>query len=157
MKDQRIKEDRLCLLIPQVLRRIMPFKHFVKFLREIKVKLDGHKPNSGYDCIFGRHAQTYKSTMCEILAISYGAFHTWPGSQFVYTDILKYDDAARAQIDSILIVEMKWLNLQKKITLNDTLCSIKEQLSGSGLNIRLAKNILDGLKLKLVVAYKDSS
>lgn len=43
MDDQRIKEDRLCPLKPQERRRIMPFKHFVKFLREIKVKL-GMKP-----------------------------------------------------------------------------------------------------------------
>ncbi|RNA35846.1 hypothetical protein BpHYR1_022686 [Brachionus plicatilis] len=46
---------------------------------------------------------------------------------------------------------MAWTSLPHKKTLDDTLCSIKEQLSGAGLNIRLAKNksSLESLKMKI--------
>lgn len=66
-------------------------------------------------------------------------------------DILKFDDAALAQIDSKVVEEIQWLSVPKKITFDNTPCSIKEQLSGTGLNIRLAKNksCLDGITLKI--------
>lgn len=138
LEDQRMKEDENLPLSKTDLKKLVPFKDFVSFIPNIKIKLDAHPSNSGYACILAGKAHTYKTTICEILAMSYGQYHVWPGTQFVKEDILKYDFAARAAINAIVIEECKWLSLHKKIPLTDTLCSIKEQLSG--LNVRLAKN-----------------
>jgi len=151
MEDQRMKEDENMPLTKEDLKKLLPFKSFIEFIRDIRIKLAAHPSNSGYACILGGRASTYKTTICEILAQSFGPYHVWPGTQFVKEDILKYDSAARAAISTIVIEEMKWLSLTKRVTLNDTLCSIKEQLSGTGLNVRLAKNktSIDDLILKI--------
>lgn len=118
-------------------------------MRNIRTKTDGHETNSGWCLVLVGRAATYKTTANLILAQSHGKYHVWTGHQYIERDILKYDDAARAAIDQIVVEEMAWTSLLHKKTLEDTLCSIKEQLSGAGLNIRLAKNktSLEGLKL----------
>lgn len=151
LEDQQMKDDQNIPLLASDLKKLLPFKTFIKFCRDIRCKIDAHPSNSGYACILGVKASTYKTTVCEILAMSYGPYHVWPGTQFVKEDILKYDSAARAAIDTIVIEECKWLSLHKRITLNDTLCSIKEQHSDTGLNDRLAKNktSIEDLLLKI--------
>lgn len=140
LEDQRMREDENIPLTKEDLRKVLPFKQFIEFLRDVRTRLEAHPTNSGYACILAGRANTFKTTMCEILAMSFGQYHVWPGTQFVREDILKYDSAARAAISTIIIEECKWISLTKKITLNDTLCNLKEQLSGTGLNVRLAKN-----------------
>lgn len=81
LEDQRLKEDENLPLAKSDLRKLIPFKNFLEFCREIKV--DAHPRNSGYACILGGKANTYKTTICEILAMSYGPYHVWPGTQFV--------------------------------------------------------------------------
>lgn len=151
LEDQRLKKDENIPLDKDDLKKLVPFKDFISFIRNIRIKLDAHPTNSGYACILSGKANTYKTTICEILTKSYGQYHVWPGTQFIKEDILKYDSAARAAISTIIIEECKWISLHKKITLNDTFCSIKEQLSGTGLNVRLAKNksSIDDLILKI--------
>ncbi|RNA24755.1 hypothetical protein BpHYR1_000449 [Brachionus plicatilis] len=105
-----------------------------------EVRVDGHETNSGWCLVLCGRAATYKTTANVILAQSYGPYHVWTGHQYIEKDVFKYDDAARAQIEHLVIEEMAWTSLPHKKTLDDTLCSIKEQLSGAGLNIRLAKN-----------------
>ncbi|RNA27056.1 hypothetical protein BpHYR1_026686 [Brachionus plicatilis] len=135
MEAQRVSEDNVKPLTKE----------------ELKIKVNSHPSNSGYCVIFSGKAGAYKTTICDILAKSFGPYHTWPGSQGVERDILKFDDAALAQIDSKVVEEIQWLSVPKKITLDNTPCSIKEQLSGTGLNIMLAKNksCLDGITLKI--------
>lgn len=146
-----MKEDENLPLSKTELKQLIPFRNFIEFIRSIKIKLDAHPRNSGYVCILGGKASTYKTTICEILAMAYGPYHVWPGTQFIKEDVFKYDFAARAAISTIVIEECRWLSLHKKITLNDTFCSIKEQLSGAGLHVRLAKNktSIDDLILKI--------
>lgn len=137
-EDQRMREDENIPLSKLDLRKVLPFKVFISFLRDVRSRSDADPTNSGYACILAGKANTFKTTMCEILAMSFGQYHVWPGTQFVREDILKNDSAARAAISTIIIEECKWISLHKKITLNDTLCNLKEQLSGTGLNVRLA-------------------
>lgn len=140
LEDQRMKEDENLPLDKEDLKKVLPFKKFISFLRDVRSKLDAHPTNSGYACILAVKANTFKTSMCEILAMSYGQYHVWLGTQFVKEDILKYDSAARAGISTIIIEECKLISLNKKVTLNDTLCNLKEQLSRTGLNVRLSKN-----------------
>ena len=47
---------------------------------------------------------------------------------------------------------MQWIDIQHKITLEKTINSIKEQLTGAGLDVRLAKtksNLTDDVKFKM--------
>lgn len=140
LERQRQEEDRVLPLPKHEFKKMIPFIPYLKFLRELRNKMESHSTETGTALFLAGKASTYKSTTCEILADSFGSYHIWPGTQFVKEDALKYDSAARAQISSIVIEECKFVNLLKKITLNDTLCFIKEQLSGSGLHVRLAKN-----------------
>lgn len=150
-EDQRMKEDRILPLSKQELKKLVPFKTTLTWLRDQRIKLAAHPDEAGYACIFSGRSGSYKTTFAEILAMSFGPYHTWPGTTLVKEDILKYDSAARAQVETIIIEECKWLSLHRKITLDDTLCLLKEQLSGTGLNVRLAKNksSIDDLQIKI--------
>ncbi|RNA04597.1 hypothetical protein BpHYR1_052482 [Brachionus plicatilis] len=57
----------------------------------------------------------------------------------------------QCSIGSTVVEEIQWVSVPKKITFDNTLSSIKEQLSETGLIIRLAKNksFLDGITLKI--------
>lgn len=140
LERQRQEEDRVLPIPKSEFKKMVPFIPYLKFLKELRDKMESYSVETGTALFLAGKASTYKSTTCEILADSFGSYHIWPGTQFVKEDTLKYDSAARAQIKSIVIEECKFVNLLKKITLNDTLCFIKEQLSGSGLHVRLAKN-----------------
>lgn len=66
--------------------------------------------------------------------------------------MLKYDTAARQGISTIVVEEMQWVDVQHKITLEKTMCSVKEQLTGAGINVRMAKtksNVQDDIQLKI--------
>lgn len=140
LERQRQTEDRVLPIPKSEFKKLAPFVTYLKFLRELRNKIESHSIDTGVALFLAGRAGTYKSTTCEILADSFGPYHVWPGTQFIKEDTLKYDSAARAQIESIVLEECKFVNLLKKITLNDTLCFIKEQLSGSNLHVRLAKN-----------------
>ncbi|RNA00226.1 hypothetical protein BpHYR1_018376 [Brachionus plicatilis] len=152
MEAQRYDEDCKKPLVDSDYAKLAPFKAYLELLhRNIRIKVDGHETNSGWCLVLCGKAATYKTTANLIMAQSYGPYHVNTGHQYIERDVLKYDDAARAQIEQLIIEEMAWTSLPHKKTLEDTLCSIKEQLSGAGLNIRLAKNksSLEGLKMKI--------
>ncbi|RNA00760.1 hypothetical protein BpHYR1_024816 [Brachionus plicatilis] len=140
MEAQRYNEDSKKLLVDTDYEKLAPFKTFLELLRNIRVRVDGHETNSGWCLVLCEKVATYKTTANLILAQNYGPYHVWTGHQ--------YDDAARAQIEQLVVEEMAWTSLPRKKTLDDTLCSIKEKFSGAGLNILLAKNktSLEGLK-----------
>ncbi|RNA19518.1 hypothetical protein BpHYR1_030677 [Brachionus plicatilis] len=94
MENQRIAEDNIKPLSKEELKDLVPFKEFIKFIREIRIKVNSHPSNSGFCVIFAGKAGAYKTTICDILAKSFGPYHTWPGSQWFERDILKFDDAA---------------------------------------------------------------
>ncbi|RNA16168.1 hypothetical protein BpHYR1_029846, partial [Brachionus plicatilis] len=145
MEAQRCDEDSKKPLIDSDYEKLAPFKAYLEPLRNVRVKVDGHETNSGWCLVICGKAATYKTTANLILAQSYGPYHVWTGHQYIEKDVLKYDDAARAQIEQLVIEEMAWTSLPHKKTLDDTLCS------GADLNIRLAKNKswLEGLKMKI--------
>lgn len=90
--------------------------------------------------------------MNRIFGLSFAPYALWPGSQLVQRDILKYDSAARNGVSTIVVEEMEWVDLQHRKTLESTLNSIKEHLSGDGLDVRLSKNMknkIEGLKFKM--------
>lgn len=151
LEDQRMKEDQYLPLSKDEIKKLVPFKKQLEWLRDQRIKLAAHPDDAGYAVIFSGRSGSFKTTFAEILAMSFGAYHSWPGTMLVKDDILKYDSAARAQIDTIIIEECKWISLHRKITLDDSLCTLKEQLSGTGLNVRLAKNksSIDDLQIKI--------
>lgn len=101
-----MKEEENIHLLVSDLKKLIPFKGFIHFIRNIRIKLDAHPSNSCYACILGGKASTYKTTICEILAMSYVT-----GNQFVKEDVLKYDSGARTAINTVVIAECKWLSL----------------------------------------------
>jgi len=97
-------------------------------------------------------ALTMKSTLNRVIASSLGEYNIWPGSQWIQRDPLKFDTAARQGVSVIVVEEMQWIDLQHRVTLDKTMTTIKEQLTGAGLDVRLAKtksSLQDDIKFKM--------
>lgn len=127
-------------------------KPLIDFVYTLRKKLIEHPTDSGCCLILCGRAHTFKSTINRILGLSFAPYALWPGSQWVQRDILKYDDAARNGVSTIVVEEMEWVDLQHRKTLESTLNSIKEHLSGDGLDVPLAKNQkvkIEGIKFKM--------
>ncbi|RNA05545.1 hypothetical protein BpHYR1_030848 [Brachionus plicatilis] len=73
---QRVQEDYIKQLTKDELKSLVPFKEFGKFIRDIRIKVNSHPSNSGYCVIFSGKAGAYKTTICDILAKSFGPYHT---------------------------------------------------------------------------------
>lgn len=129
------------------------YKRFLMLAQELRVQIDQMPKSTGCALILCGRSDTLKSTLARILAISFGKYSVWPGSQFIQRDMLKYDTAARQGIQTLVIEEMLWYSTAKKITIEDTIIQIKEQLTGSGLDIRTSKssqqNLTGQLKFQL--------
>lgn len=95
--------------------------------------------NIGVAMILQGKADTCKSTISRILGLVNGPCLKWTGSQFIKDDLLKWDSALRQGSQTIVIEEMVWQDINKKITIENTLNLLKEQLTGSGANLRMSK------------------
>ncbi|CAF0932227.1 unnamed protein product [Brachionus calyciflorus] len=110
----------------------MPILNHAKDLRN---QFLSHDNNSGVCMILCGGSGRCKSTINRIIASSLGEYATWPGSQWIQKDNLKFDTAARQGINTIIVEEMHWIDIQHRIILDKTLNSIKEQLTGAGMDM----------------------
>lgn len=94
----------------------------------------------GAGLIFGGASGTGKSTMCRLIAELREPFSKWTGRQFIEKDPLKWDDAVKKQIRTLIVEEMEWTVPLKKIDLTQTLDLIKQVLV-ENLEMRVAKNV----------------
>lgn len=152
MEEQRQHEDK-AKAFTQLEKEILIWNYpYMKIIKKLKYMVEQMPQNTGCCLIMCGKANTLKSTTARILAKCYGRYCVWPGSQWIQRDILKFDTPARKNITTIVCEEMQWYDVAKKITLENTLNSIKEQLTGAGIDVRTAKtksNATDDLKLKI--------
>jgi len=152
MEQQRKHEDRIRDITMEEKHLLLPNMSIVSHAKDFRTSLINHDQNSGVCLILCGGALMCKSTINRIIAESFGDYAVWPGSQWICKDNLKFDSAARQGINTIVVEEMQWIDIQHKITLEKTLNSIKEQLTGAGLDVRLAKTkstLVDDIKLKI--------
>lgn len=152
MEQQRKHEDRIRDITIEEKHLVMPNMSILNHAKDFRDMLINHDKNSGVCLILCGGALMCKSTINRIIAESFGDYAVWPGSQWICKDNLKFDSAARQGINTIVVEEMQWIDLQHRITLEKTINSIKEQLTGAGLDVRLAKTkstLVDDIKLKI--------
>lgn len=152
MEAQRKYEENIRDLNDEELHLLMPNVPIIEHANNLKAQMVAHDQNSGVCLILCGGALKCKSTINRIIASSFGEYAIWPGSQWIQRDPLKFDTAARQGISTIVVEEMQWIDIQHKITLEKTINSIKEQLTGAGLDVRLAKtksSLQDDIKFKM--------
>lgn len=152
MEQQRKWEDNIRPLSDEEKHSLMPNLPVINHAFNLRNQLISHDQNSGVCMILCGGALMCKSTINRIIASSFGEYAIWPGSQWIQRDPLKFDTAARQGISTIVVEEMQWIDVQHRITLEKTINSIKEQLTGAGLDVRLAKtksNVTDDIKFKM--------
>lgn len=152
MEAQRKYEENLREFTDEEKHELLPNLPIIRHAHNLRTQLINHDQNSGVCLILCGSALSCKSTINRILGESFGEYAVWPGSQWISRDTLKFDSAARQGISTIVVEEMQWIDIQHRITLEKTINSIKEQLTGAGLDVRLAKtksNLQDDLKLKI--------
>lgn len=151
-ETQRKYEDSIRELNFEEKHDLMPNLPILEHAQNMRHQLVSHDQNSGVCMILCGGALMCKSTINRIIAHSFGEYAIWPGSQWIQKDALKFDTAARQGISTIVVEEMQWIDIQHRITLEKTLNSIKEQLTGAGLDVRLAKtksSMQDDIKFKM--------
>lgn len=152
MEAQRKYEENIRELNDDELHELMPNMPIIEHANNLKAQMVAHDQNSGVCLILCGGALKCKSTINRIIASSFGEYAIWPGSQWIQKDPLKFDTAARQGISTIVVEEMQWIDIQHRITLDKTINSIKEQLTGAGLDVRLAKtksSLQDDIKFKM--------
>ena len=152
MESQRKYEENIRELTDNEKHLLLPNVPILSHAKNFRNQLISHDQNSGVCLILCGDALMCKSTINRIIAESFGEYAVWPGSQWISRDSLKFDTAARQGISTIVVEEMQWIDLQHRITLEKTINSIKEQLTGAGLDVRLAKtksNLQDDIKFKM--------
>ena len=152
MEKQRKYEENIRDITSDEKHELLPNIPILSHAYDIRNQLVNHDQNSGVCLILCGGALKCKSTINRIIAESFGEYAIWPGSQWIQRDALKFDSAARQGINTIVVEEMQWIDIQHKITLEKTINSIKEQLTGAGLDVRLAKtksNLTDDVKFKM--------
>lgn len=152
METQRKHEENVRDITPDEKHLLLPNLTIINHAKDIRTQLINHDQNSGVCLILCGGALMCKSTINRIIAESFGEYAVWPGSQWIQRDPLKFDTAARQGISTIVVEEMQWIDIQHKITLEKTINSIKEQLTGAGLDVRLAKtksSLQDDIKFKM--------
>lgn len=152
MESQRKYEEAITPLDGNDFHLLLPNSPLLSHAFNLRNQMISHDQNSGVCMILCGQALTCKSTINRIIAASTGEYNIWPGSQWIQKDPLKFDTAARQGVSTIVVEEMQWIDIQHKITLEKTLTLIKEQLTGAGLDIRLAKtktSFQDDIKFKL--------
>lgn len=152
MEAQRKHEERIRDLTVEEKHLLLPNMPILKHAFDMRTLMLNHDRNSGVCLVLCGGAMKAKSTITRMIANSLGENSLWPGSQWIQKDMLKFDTAAKQGVSTFVVEEMQWIDLQHRITLNKTLCSIKEQLTGAGLDVRLAKtktNLVDDVKFKM--------
>lgn len=152
MEAQRKYEENIRDLTSEEKHLLLPNIPIISHAKNFRNQLINHDQNSGVCLILCGGALMCKSTINRILAESFGEYAIWPGSQWIQRDPLKFDTAARQGISTIVVEEMQWIDLQHRVTLEKTINSIKEQLTGAGLDVRLAKtksSLQDDIKFKM--------
>jgi len=152
LERQRKFEEGIRDLSEDEKHELLPNMPIISHAKNLRDQLINHDTNAGVCLILCGEAQMCKSTLNRIIASSLGEYHIWPGSQWIARDMLKFDTAARQGISTIVVEEMQWIDIQHRITLEKTMCSIKEQLSGSGINVRMAKtksNVHDDIQMRI--------
>lgn len=152
MEAQRKFEENIRDITPEEKHDLLPNLTILNHAKDIRTQIINHDQNSGVCLILCGGALMCKSTINRIIAESFGEFSVWPGSQWIQRDPLKFDTAARQGISTIVVEEMQWIDIQHRVTLEKTINSIKEQLTGAGLDVRLAKtksSLQDDIKFKI--------
>lgn len=152
METQRKYEEGIRELTNEEKHLLLPNMPILKHAYDMRTLMINHDRNSGVCLILCGGAMKAKSTITRMIANSFGENTLWPGSQWIQRDMLKFDTAAKQGISTFVVEEMQWIDVQHKVTLGKTLCSIKEQLTGAGLDVRLAKtktNLVDDVKFKM--------
>ena len=152
MEAQRHREDLAREISTSEMAKCAVNFPMLNVIRDLIYQLDRMPSNTGCCLVLIGSADTFKSTINRIIARYYGEYDIWPGSQFIQRDILKFDTPAKKGIRTIVIEEMQWVDIARKISLEKTMNMIKEQLIGAGLDVRMAKNTKQSdisLKLKL--------
>lgn len=152
LERQRKFEEGIRELTLDEQHELLPNMPILAHAKNLRDQLIGHDTNSGVCLVLCGSALMCKSTINRVIASSLGEYHIWPGSQWIAKDMLKFDSAARQGISTIVVEEMQWIDVQHKISLDKTMCSIKEQLTGAGINVRMAKtktNVQDDITLKI--------
>ena len=152
MEAQRKYEECIRDLSDDEKHELLPNIPILSHAKNLRAQMINHDQNSGVCLILCGGALMCKSTINRILASSLGEYAIWPGSQWIQRDPLKFDTAARQGISTIVVEEMQWIDIQHRITLEKTINTIKEQLTGAGLDVRLAKtksNLQDDIKFKM--------
>lgn len=152
LEAQRKYEEGLRDLTVEEKHQLLPNMPILNHAKDLRTQLISHDNNSGVCMILCGGSGRCKSTINRIIANSLGEYATWPGSQWIQKDNLKFDTAARQGISTIIVEEMHWIDIQHRITLDKTINSIKEQLTGAGMDVRLAKTktaIQDDIKFKM--------
>lgn len=152
MERQRKYEENIRDLTDAEKHVILPNIPILSHAKNFRNQLINHDQNSGVCLILCGGALMCKSTINRIIGASFGDYAIWPGSQWIQKDALKFDSAARQGISTIVVEEMQWIDIQHRITLEKTINSIKEQLTGAGLDVRLAKtksSLQDDIKFKM--------
>lgn len=152
MEAQRKFEENIRELSFEEKHELLPNIPILSHAKNLRAQMINHDQNSGVCLILCGGALMCKSTINRIIASSLGEYAIWPGSQWIQKDPLKFDTAARQGISTIVVEEMQWIDLQHRITLEKTVNSIKEQLTGAGLDVRLAKtksSLQDDIKFKM--------
>ena len=139
LEAQRFEEDRTRPLDIEDYRKVAHLRLYIAWLYKMRAKWEQHPTDSGYAIIFAGKAATYKSTMCRILAGSFGKYHKWTGTQFIKEDILKYDSMVKCCIQTLIVEEMKWQSPEKRITQRTALDDLKSFLTGDGIQVRTTK------------------
>lgn len=148
------EKQRVQPLTDEENKKIICFKPYLDFVK-CMIRITGLLKSVGGCFIFIGQADTLKSTTARLICQKTGPYHIWPGTQLIEKDILKYDSAVRDGVKQIILEEVEWQHVQKKITINDTLGQLKALFAGDGLNVRTAKtssNTSSTLKLDLIIA-----
>ncbi|CAF1135107.1 unnamed protein product [Brachionus calyciflorus] len=152
LEAQRKYEEGIRDLTTDEKHQLLPNMPILNHAKDLRNQLLSHDNNSGVCMILCGGSGRCKSTINRIIASSIGEYATWPGSQWIQKDNLKFDTAARQGINTIIVEEMHWIDIQHRITLDKTINSIKEQLTGAGMDVRLAKTktaIQNDIKFKM--------
>ena len=136
---------------------------FCNMLNTIMDKLTAHQAinmDNGSVLILCGPSGSYKSNICQIIGKFYGDMVTMSGNDFVSTDLLKLDTAVKKQADVINIEEMPWRNAAKRISLKDTLNTLKAMTTGNPIEVRCAKNSRNSdaiMQVKLILISMNES
>ena len=130
---------------------------FTDVLRLIMDKLTTHQSinmDNGSVLILCGPSGSFKSNICSIIGKATGTMVTMFGEDFVSKDMLKLDTAVKKGADVINIEEMPWRCAAKRISVRDTLNTLKQMTTSNPIEVRVAKTSKQTdalLQVKLII------